>query len=81
MKKAKNIQRDLFEKHEKDLALGVEPSRSFCARVINLCYYVEDANTLTDINALKTAAKSIRNEAMGLQTIYGGMAPPPKEST
>lgn len=46
--------------------------QSFCARVINLCYDVQGANTLTDIKLLQTIAKGIEEEAKGIQDIYGG---------
>jgi hypothetical protein len=46
--------------------------RSFCARVINLCYEVESACTLTDITSLQLIARSLRKESEVVQSIYGG---------
>lgn len=56
-----------------------EPVRSFCARVINLCYAVEEGNTLTHITALKGLAVAVRREAVAVQSVYGGR-PEPKET-
>lgn len=49
-----------------------EPVRSFCARVINLCYEVESACTLTDITSLQLIARNLRKESEVVQSIYGG---------
>lgn len=46
--------------------------QSFCARVINLCYEVEGANTLTDLQSLRQIAHVLQVEAEGIQDIYGG---------
>ena len=43
-----------------------EMLRDFCARVIILAHYVQDANGLSDIQLLKDNAKAIEKEALGV---------------
>lgn len=51
-----------------------EPVRSFCSRVINLCYSIEDLETASP--TLKDAAVRVRHEAEGVQDVYGGRKKP-----
>lgn len=58
---------------------GLEPVRSFCARVMILCYEVEGAVSLTLLKSLKTMAERLRKEAEVVQSLYGGHpGKPPK---
>lgn len=49
-----------------------EAIQSFCARVINLCHSIEEANSLTHIQTMNAIAMAIRKEAEGMQDVYGG---------
>ena len=51
---------------------NIEPVRSFCAHVINLCYEVESAGGLTHLKTLTSIASYIRKEAEIVQSLYGG---------
>ena len=44
--------------------------QSFCARVLHLCHYVQDANGLTDLSVLKEAAKALEKEADGISRVF-----------
>lgn len=44
--------------------------QSFCARVMNMCDYITGANYLTDIQALKNVAESVKKEALGVSKSF-----------
>lgn len=60
--------------------MSTEPIRSFAARVINLCYEIEGACTLTHIKSLGLVAKQLIIEAQQVQSIYGGHPSKPPKS-
>lgn len=43
--------------------------RDLCARVMNLCDAVTDANKLTYLNGLKKIAASVKTEALGVSKL------------
>jgi len=44
--------------------------QAFCARVINLCHGVEDADILLDLDLLRAIAAGVRKEAEGVSRMF-----------